>query len=65
MNGVHDMGGDQDMGPIQYEKDGRSSTHLGRGGSMRSIGRSALGASGRSMAGVTGSNSFPRPIISA
>jgi nitrile hydratase len=21
MNGVHDMGGDQDMGPIQYEKD--------------------------------------------
>jgi hypothetical protein len=21
MKGVHDMGGDQDMGPVQYEKD--------------------------------------------
>jgi hypothetical protein len=35
MNGVHDMGGEQDMGPIKYEKTSLFSTHPGKGGFMR------------------------------
>ena len=65
MNGVHDMGGDQDMGPIQYEKD-EPVFHAPWEGRVYAINR-ALGAGegGRSTVGVTGSNSFPRPTISA
>jgi len=49
MNGVHDMGGDQGMGPIEYEKDERFfSSWEGRSMHQSSDGACASGISTRS-----------------
>ena len=65
MNGVHDMGGEQGMGPIQYEKDEPVFHARWEGRVYRSTGHWAPGASGTSMRPVTGSSCFRRPTISA
>ncbi len=67
MNGVYDMGGMQDMGPIQYgEEQNRSSMRAGKG-AWPAMSPRGLGATGklRGSRGVRRSRAFRRPSICA
>ena len=63
MNGVHDMGGQQGMGPVEYEKDEPVFHAPGRRGSTHSPVRCGPGASGTSTPTGTHLNSCPLSTI--
>lgn len=65
MNGVHDLGGLQDMGPVQYEKDEPAFHAAWEGRILGSTGPSGSLANGTWMSGVIKLNCFRPPTTFA